>query len=169
MTASVHRDWIATEFAKGIEAERDLAEHAKARADDPPTPALSVLYNEIAAADSRHCEVVERVAIRYGHTPSREVGGGISETLKGLRDRIVGSVAQTGPLQQLGEDLAAKANSIHWHTAWIHAFETFGDAESAKELAAVLAEETAHRDALQQALNREVVQGATTENPPAQP
>lgn len=168
MTASVHREWIATEFAKGIEAERELAEHAKSRAEAPTDPELTVLYNEIAAADGRHRAAIERVAIRYGHTPSRDAsGGGIASTLKSLKERITDSMTPTGPLQRLGEDLAAKANSIHWYTAWVHAFKTFGDTESSRELAEILAEENAHRDALQQALNQHVIQGATAEEPAA--
>ena len=70
-------------------------------------------------------------------------------------------------LQRLGEDLTAKANSIHWYEAWSQAFRSVGDTESADELAGILREEVAHRDALQQALNQQVLQGMTTEVPAA--
>jgi hypothetical protein len=60
----------------------------------------------------------------------------------------------------LSQDLTAKARSIHWHTAWVHAFGVIGDAESVRELSALLTEEQAHRDALQQGLNRMVEQRA---------
>ena len=63
------------------------------------------------------------------------------------------------PMEQVAHDLAIKANAIHWYTAWIHAFQALGDAESARELSAVLTEEVAHRDALQLGLNRMVEQG----------
>jgi hypothetical protein len=142
-----------------------MIDEARARADAPPDPTLAVLYHEIAAADERHRSIVETIATRYGHTPSRSVTGGIGETLGRLKERVseIGSSA----LQLLGHDLTAKANAIHWSTAWVQAFQAIGDAESARELAAVLTEEKAHRDALQEGLNRLVTQGAMGEEPPA--
>jgi hypothetical protein len=89
------------------------------------------------------------------------VAGGIGETLGRLKEKV-GEIGTT-PLQRVGHDLAAKANAIHWQTAWIRAFQALGDADSARELAAVLAEESAHRDALQEGLNRMVTAGATGE------
>ena len=156
---TVQRDWIATEFSKGIDAEQSLLDEARARAQSPPDPALQVLYNEIAAADERHRGIVETIATRYGHTPSHSVAGGIGETLGRLKDKV-GEMGST-PLQRVSHDLATKANAIHWYTAWISAFQAIGDAESARDLSAVLAEEKSHRDALQEGLNRMVIQGAT--------
>jgi hypothetical protein len=156
-----NRDWIAAQFSKGIEAEQALADDAKATAESPPDPDLGVLYHEIAAADARHRMIVETIATRYGHTPSRSAAGGIGETLGRLKGKV--SELGTSPLQRLGRDLKAKANAIHWYTAWVQAFLTIGDAESARELTAVLAEEKAHRDALQESLNRMVTRGATGE------
>jgi len=158
---TAQRDWIATEFSKGVDAEQALLDEAKSRAESPPDAALQVLYHEIAAADERHRAIVETIAVRYGHTPSRSVAGGIGETLGRLKDKV-GEIGST-PLQRVGNDLCAKANAIHWYTAWVQAFETIGDAESARELAAVLTEEKAHRDALQTGLNRMVTRGATGE------
>jgi hypothetical protein len=161
-TASiVNRAWIAAEFSKGIEAVQGLIDEAKSRADAPPDPSLAVLYHEIAAADERHRTIVETIATRYGHTPSRSVAGGIGETLGRLKEKV--SEIGTTPLQRVGHDLAAKANAIHWGTAWVQAFQAIGDAESARELAAVLIEEKAHRDALQEGLNRMILQGASSE------
>lgn len=157
MPATIDRDWIAAEFSKGISAEAELATEARARADAPPDPNLAVLYSEIAAADERHRTIVETIAVRYGHAPTKAAGG-LGETLGRLKDRVVEMAA--GPLDLLGRDLAAKANAIHWTTAWVHTFEAIGDTESARELAAILTEETAHRDALQQGLNRMVEHGA---------
>ena len=157
-TVNVRRDWIAAEFSKGIDAEQALIDEARSRADSPPDPALQVLYHEIAAADERHRTIVETIAVRYGHTPTRSVAGGLGETLGRLKDKV-GEIGAT-PLQLVGYDLTAKANAIHWYTAWIQAFEAVGDAESARELAAVLTEEKAHRDALQEGLNRLVILGA---------
>jgi len=159
---TINRDWIASEFSKGIDAEQALIDEAKARAESPPDPALAVLYNEIATADERHRTIVETIATRYGHTPSRSVTGGIGETLGRLKDKV--SEIGSTPLQRLGYDLTAKANAIHWCTAWVQAFQAIGDAESARELAAVLTEEKAHRDALQEGLNRLVTQGAMGED-----
>jgi len=158
---TINRDWIAAEFSKGIEAEQSLMEEAKARAESPPDPGLGVLYHEIAAADERHRAIVETIATRYGHTPSRSVAGGIGETLGRLKEKV-GEIGCT-PMQRLGHDLMAKANSIHWCQAWVQAFQAIGDAESARELAAILTEEKAHRDALQEGLNRMVTIGATSE------
>ena len=69
------------------------------------------------------------------------------------------------PLQRLSHDLVNKANAIHWYTAWIQTFQAIGDAESSRELSAILTEEKAHRDALQEGLNRMVTQGATGASP----
>src|SRR4051794_10780182 len=135
---TINRDWIASEFSKGIEAEQSLMDEAKARAESPPDPGLGVLYHEIAAADERHRAIVETIATRYGHTPSRSMAGGIGETLGRLKDKV-GEIGAT-PLQRVGSDLAAKANAIHWYTAWVQAFQAVGDAESARELSTVLAE-----------------------------
>jgi len=158
---TINRDWIAAEFSKGIAAEQLLIDEAKARAEAPPDPALEVVYHEIAASDERHHAIVETIATRYGHTPARSVSGGIGETLGRLKDKV-GELGSS-PLQRLSHDLAAKANVIHWYMAWIQTFQTIGDAESARELAAILTEERAHRDALQEGLNRMVTQGATSE------
>jgi hypothetical protein len=119
---------------------------------------LSVLYHEIAAADERHATIVEKIAARYGHTPSQSAGGGIGRALGHLWDKFVGLGSDVW--DQLILDVTAKAQSVHRHAAWVHAFEAIGDSESARELSAVLAEEQAHSDALQQALNRVVEQHA---------
>jgi hypothetical protein len=158
-TPAIDRAWIATQITKGIDAERSLATDAKTRADSPPDPILSVLYHEIAAADERHASVVETIAARYGHTPLASTGGGIGKALGQLRDKFVG--VGSDALDQLILDVTAKAQSVHWHTAWVHAFGAIGDSESARELSVVLSEEAAHRDILQQALNRLVEQRAS--------
>ena len=158
---TTNREWIASEFSKGIDNEHALAEEAKSRSESPPDPALGVLYHEIAAADARHRDIVETIATRYGHTPARSVAGGIGETLGRLKEKV--NDLATTPLQRIGHDLAAKANAIHWYTAWIEAFQALGDSESARALTDVLNEERAHRDALQTGLNRMVAQGASGE------
>jgi hypothetical protein len=156
---TLKRDWIAAEFSKGIAAEQRLIAKAKARADSPPDPTFQVLYNEIAAADARHLAIVETIAARYGHPPNRGATGGVVETLGRLREKV--AELGSSPTQLVAHDLAAKADAIHWYVAWLQAFEALGDAESARELAALLSEEKAHRDALQEGLNRLVVLGAT--------
>lgn len=153
-----NREWVATEFSKGIDAEQALMEVGKARVQSPPDETLAVLYQEIATADARHKQIVETIATRYGHTPTRGVTGSIGETLGRLKDKV-GEMGATG-IHLLGSDLAAKANAIHWYTAWVAAFESLGDTESASQLAAVMTEEKAHRDALQTALNRMITLGA---------
>lgn len=163
MDSSINRDWIKGEFTKGIDAELSMASNAKERAGSPPDEELGVLYHEIAAADERHARIVETVAIRYGYTPTRAGPGGIGETLKTLTEKVAGTVLGKNPLEQVGHDLAAKAEAMHWYTAWIAAFEAIGDVESARELSAVLTEEKAHRDALQEGLNRMVTRGARGE------
>jgi hypothetical protein len=161
---TINRAWIATEFSKGIDAEQALMDEAKARAESPPDPSLGVLYHEIAADEERHRAIVETIATRYGHTPLRSVAGGIGETLGRLKDRV--SKLGSTPWQCLGHDLAAKANAIHWCTAWVQTFQAIGDAESARELTVVLTEEKAHRDALQEGLNRLLTQGAMGKEAP---
>jgi hypothetical protein len=161
VATTIDRAWIAAEFSKGIAAEQAMLEESKARAEAPSLPELAVLYHEIAAAEERHRVIVETIATRYGHTPSRSVAGGIGETLGRLRDKV-GELG-TSPLQRLGHDLVMQANAIHWCTAWVQTFQLIGDGQSATELAAVLAESKSHRDALQEALNRLVTRGATGE------
>jgi hypothetical protein len=156
--ASVDSVWIAADLEKGIDAERSLAVDAQARADSPPDAALSVLYHEIAAADERHAAIVEKIAVRYGHTPSQTSGRGIGQALGHLRDKFTGFGSDA--LDQLILDVTAKAQSVHWHAAWVHVFGAIGDSESAGELSTVLTEEQAHRDALQQGLYRMVEQRA---------
>jgi len=160
---TIKRDWIAAEFSKGIDAEQALMDNARLRAESPPDPALGVLYHEIATADERHRAIVETIATRYGHVPSRSMAGGIGETLGRLKDKV-GEMG-SDPLRRLSHDLVNKANAIHWYTAWIQTFQAIGDAESSRELSAILTEEKAHRDALQEGLNRMVSQGATGASP----
>ncbi|HEU5118071.1 MAG TPA: hypothetical protein VFT74_15720 [Isosphaeraceae bacterium] len=155
-----NREWIAAEFSKGIEAEHRLSTEARARAENPPHPSLAVLYNQIADEDERHRAVIETIATRYGHTPSRSAGGGLGETLSRLTDKV--TEMNSNAMQLVSGDLAARANAIHWTAAWVHAFEEIGDGESARELASLLTEEKAHQDALQEALNRFVAEGART-------
>src|SRR5262245_52004611 len=109
-----NRDWIAAEFSKGIDAIQALLDEAKARAQAPPDASLAVVYHEIAAADERHRAIVETIATRYGHTPSRSVAGGIGETLGRLKERV--SEIGSSPMERVAHDLAAKANAIHWGT-----------------------------------------------------
>jgi hypothetical protein len=155
---SIDRAWIGSELAKGIDAERSLALDAKTRADSPPDAFLSILYHEIAAADQRHATIVETIAARYGQIPSEAIVGGIGRALGHLKNRVIGAGWEV--CDQLIDDMAAKARSIHWHAAWVHALEAVGDSQSARELSAVLAEEESHRDALQQGLHRLVEQHA---------
>jgi hypothetical protein len=153
-TSTVDHGWIASEFVKGIDAERTLAADAKARADSPPDPSLGLIYHEIAAADERHVGVLQTIATRYGHTPSPVAGGGIGK----VWDRVKGAVGKSGSddLDHLVADLTAKAASVYWHAAWVHAFEALGESASARDLSTVLAEEATHLDALRQAFNRMV-------------
>jgi hypothetical protein len=167
---SIDRSWVLTEFVKEIDVERTLASDAKTRAEAPPDRAMGVLYHEIAAADDRHVMVIERIATRYGHTPSQPQGSAIGHALGQLKEKIVelGRV----PMEQLSLDLAAKARSVQWLTAWLSAFEAIGDCETARELSTVLTEDRAHLDALQQSFNRMVEQNArgpveTTNGQPA--
>lgn len=158
-TATIDRDWIAQEFSKGIDAEGHQAHDLGDRAGTPPDESLSVLYHEIAEADARHVKVIEAVAIRYGHTP-KGTGGTVGKALGSIKDTVQNLVHSSSVLERVSHDLAVKANAIHWYTAWIQAFEAIGDADSVRELSAVLAEETSHRDALQQGLNQLVAKGA---------
>jgi len=159
-TKAIDRDWIATEFFKGIDAEAQMAHDAQAHAGALPEPALNVLYGQIAEADLRHRDAVETVAVRYGRTPGQGHGlaTNIGETLGRLKDKVTG--LGSNPLERLGHDLSAKANALHWYAAWVHTFAAIGDTESARELAAILTEEKAHHEALQEVLNRLVEEGA---------
>ncbi len=160
-TPPIHRDWIASEFSKGIDAEQSLVDESKARSLSPPDASMGALYHEIATADERHRQIVETIATRYGHTPTRSVAGGIGETLTRLKEKV--SEVGSTPLQRLSHDLTAKATAVHWYNAWIATFEAIGDNASADELSAVLTEEQAHLDALQKGLNRMVTRGALGE------
>jgi hypothetical protein len=138
-TTAIDRTWIASEFLKIVDSERSLATDAKARAELPAMSAFAVLYHEIANQDERHVAVLETIATRYGHTPTPSTGGGVGETLGRLKDKVVALGA--GPTDLLRQDLTAKTDAIHWQSAWAHALESIGDAESARDLAAALTEE----------------------------
>ena len=155
-SADANHTWIATELRKGMDAERACCSEAKARGESPPDPSLGVLYHEISAADERHAAVIERVATRYGHTPGSPSSSGISEALGQIKDRFAN--LGSSPVDLLSADLQAKARSVHWLTAWAQALQTIGDSASAGELSAVLKEERAHQDALQQGFNRMIAQ-----------
>jgi hypothetical protein len=153
MPTSIDRDWITSELEKGLAAERTLAAEARARAQAPPDPTLALIYGELANAEDRHLLILETVAIRYGHNPVRDTGGGgIGKTFGWLRGKVTD--LGSSPFDRLTYDLVARASSVLWYTAWAHAFESVGDPESARELEAVLAEKRAHCEALQGGLNR---------------
>jgi hypothetical protein len=163
-TTAINRTWIVAELTKLIAAERAMAADVKSRAESPPDPSLTVLYHEIAADDERHVTALETIAIRYGYTPSRSEGLGVGETLGRLKDKVAG--LGTSAPDRLGQDLLAKADAIHRQTAWAHALEALGDAESARDLAAVLTEDQKHRDALLESLKRMIEQGARENHEP---
>ena len=151
-STAIDRAWIASELLKIVGSERSLAADARVRAESPPLPELTVLYHEIADQDERHVAILETIATRYGHTPTRFTGGGIGETLGLLKDKVVAIGAS--PTDLLRQDLTAKAEAIDWQSAWAHALESIGDAESARDLATVMAEDKAHHDALLEGLKR---------------
>jgi hypothetical protein len=153
--ATIDRSWIDSEFSKGIAAEHAMATEARARAENPPDPSMSVLYSQIAADDERHGDIVETIATRYGHTPNRGRPGGFGETLSRIKEKV--AEIGTDSLHRVAEDLNSKANTLHWSAAWVHVFEEIGDTESARELASMLAEDRAHLDALQKSFNRMLV------------
>lgn len=156
---SIDRDWIVAQFSHGIEAEHALHADALATAKSPPDPSLAVLYNQIAAEDERHAGVIETIATRYGYVAGSTSSGGV---LSGTFGRLKEAMSEMGstPQQRLEHDLAAKSSSIHWSTAWVFAFGQIGDKTSAEELTAILNEEKAHHDALQQGLNLLLANGA---------
>jgi len=158
----VNREWIASQFSRGIEAERHMEDDARATSASPPDPSLGVLYHEIAEADGRHRKIVETIATRYGHNPSGGRSGGIGGSIQHLRDKV--SELGSTPQQRIEHDLSAKASAIHWCTAWVHTFQAIGDAESARELSAVLTEQKVHHDALQEGLNRIIAREAQSES-----
>ena len=155
---SINRDWILAEFSKGIEAEQSLQEDAQATASSPPDPSLGVLYHEIADDDGRHRLIVETIATRYGYNPGKGNASGLGNTIGRLKHKF--DELGATPQLRIEHDLSAKATAIHWTTAWVHTFQAIGDVESARELAAVLTEQKAHHDALQEGLNRLVARGA---------
>jgi hypothetical protein len=155
---SINRDWIVSEFSKGIEAEQSLQTDAQETASSPPDASLSLLYREIAVADGRHREIVEIIATRYGYNPGHGIGAGIRGALGRERHKL-GELG-CSPQQRLEHDLSAKASAIHWCTAWVYTFQSIGDDASARELAVVLTEQKTHHDALQEGLNRLVAREA---------
>jgi hypothetical protein len=155
----IDRDWIASELLRIVASERSLATDAKARAESPPMPALAVLYHEIAEQDERHVAVLETIAARYGHTPTRSTGGGVGETLGRLKDKVVALGA--APTDLLRQDLMAKADAIDHQSAWAHALESISDTQSARALAAVVTEDQAHHDALLEGLKAMLDQRTT--------
>lgn len=156
MPDSIDRTWITSELEKGLTAERALAAEARARAESPPDQALAVVYSQLAVAEDRLHSILETIATRYGHTPARNPGASIGGTFGWLRGKV--SDLGSSPFDRLTYDLVARATSVLWCTAWVNAFESIGDAESARELAAVLVEKRAHCETLQEGLNRLVAE-----------
>jgi hypothetical protein len=152
ISTAIDRVWIASELEKVISSERSMAIEAKLRAETPPDPSLAVLYHEIAAQDERHVATLETIAIRYGHTPSRSKGGGVAETLGRLKDKV--TQMGSSPFDLLRQDLLNKSDAIHWHSAWVQAFQSIGDTDSLGELTTVLTEDQAHHCALLEGLKR---------------
>ncbi|WP_435008160.1 hypothetical protein P12x_005435 [Tundrisphaera lichenicola] len=138
-----------------------MTDDAKSTSASPPDPSLGVLYHEIAVADARHITIVETIATRYGYNPSKGRSSGIGGSIRSLTEKV-GEMGSS-PLQRVEHDLSAKSSAIHWYTAWIQAFQAIGDAESARELAAVLIEEKSHQEALQEGLNRILVRASLGE------
>ncbi len=155
-TPTHDRTWIASEFLKLVELERSMASDAKMRAESPPMPSLAVLYHEIAGQDERHVAVLETIATRYGHTPTHTTGGGVGEVLGRLKDKVlaIGSL----PTDLVRHDLTAKADVIHWQSAWVDALGSIGDSASSRDLAAVLIEDQAHHHALLDGLKGALVE-----------
>jgi hypothetical protein len=151
MSTPIDRKWITTELVKGLAAERTLSAEAKGRALAPPHPSLSVIYNELTAAEDRHCTILEIIATRYGHIPTSN-GGGLSDTFGWLKDKV--SYLGSSPLERLAYDLEARTASLLWCTGWVHTFEELGDTASAEDLVPVLAGKKTHCDALQGVLDR---------------
>jgi hypothetical protein len=160
-TITIDRQWIAAELINGIDQERTLAREANARAESPPDASLTVLYHEIAQADERHAVILEKIAARYGHTPSESTEGGIGGMFQKLKVQV--GEFGSGPHDQVWSDLTAKARWIQWLTAWAQAFQTLGDLAGGREIETILDEEKTHRDALQNSLNRLVVRRASTD------
>ena len=158
-TPAHDRTWIASEFLKLVDSERSLATDAKVRAESPPMPSLAVLYHEIADQDARHVTVLETIATRYGHTPTHSAGGGVGGALGRLKDKVL--AIGSHPTDLLRHDLSAKADVIHWQSAWVDALQSIGDAVSARDLAAVLTEDQAHHHALLDGFKGMLVQQAT--------
>ena len=162
-TTTIDRAWIASEFLKMVESERSLLTDAKARAESPPLPGLAVLYHQIAEQDETHVAVLETIATRYGHTPTRSAGSGMGETLGRLKDRIIS--AGTSPVDLVRQDLASKDQAIDWQSAWADTFEAIEDNESARDLKVLVTADQAHREALLQGLKRLLEQRATSNEP----
>ena len=90
---TVDRDWIATEFAKGIDAEAQMAHDAEGPRRSPrPSRRWASSTARSPRPTSAIATSVETVAIRYGHTPGAgaRLAGGIGETLGRLKDKVSG-------------------------------------------------------------------------------
>ena len=147
----IDRNWIASEILKIVEAERSLATEAKARTESPSMSALAVLYHEIADQEERHIVALETIATRYGHTPMRAAEGGVGETLVRFKDKV--ATLGDGPTELLRQDLSARADAIHWQSAW-GTFSRLSVMMRARDLTALLAEDHAHHAALLEGLKR---------------
>ena len=160
-STGINKNWVVAEITKLVDAEQYMAGGTGPNPKTPPHEMLSCVYHEMSAADERHVQVLKTIATRYGYVPVRGEGGGIGEAIGRLRDRF--TALGSDPIERLIGDLLLKAEAVHRYTAWIQVFETAGDSTSAQELAAILAEEHVHMDALQSGLNRLVEEAARRE------
>jgi hypothetical protein len=152
MPTLIDHDWIISGLEKGLAVDRTLAAQFRARAESPPDPSLAVVYGQLATAEDRFYSILETNATRHGHTPTHSRGGGLGESFGWLRSKVpeLGS----SPFDRLTDDRVARATPVLWCMACVHAFEAIGDAESARELMAVLAETRSHCESLRGVLNR---------------
>lgn len=164
-STKIDEAWILAHLSKLIDAERAMAATERSRADSPPEPSMVSAYQEASRDDERHAGVLETIAVRYGHTPSRASGGGVGETITRLKDQVSHLTAKSWDVVEA--DLAAKSAVIGRETVWAGVFEAIGDTESAAELREILDQDRAHADALTDGLTRIAVMTASPDAIPS--
>jgi hypothetical protein len=155
---AISKEWVVGKLLKLIDAERSMAGSIGQNAKTPPHEVLSCLYHEISAADEGHAEAIKIIAARYGYIPVRTERSSIGDTIGRLKERFTALGSDSS--ERLIGDLLPKAEAIYRYTAWVQIFKAMGDTASADELTSILADEQAHRDTLQVALNKLVEERA---------
>jgi hypothetical protein len=144
--ANIDRDWIKSQFAKGVIAQTTVISSEKDHAERLNIPWLVDTYNLIIRDDEAHLVQLKRIAAKYGYESgsATETAGGIFGSIKSAIERI----GTSDPFQTIGDDLLLKSNTLNYDRVWASIFRDIGDGDSADVMDQIAQQHRAHFDTL---------------------